>query len=164
MTSTSPQAQGGRGRRLTNDTHVESHPSWSPDGRHLVFERVPTDGDVELQVISALGGDVAPLKIAGIEVLGEPDWSPDGNWIAFTARKESQKQLALFSVTSRETLLVADTKDAAEPSWAPDSRHIWHAPKGMRCGSSTRRANAASALCRISATFLNLAGAANARR
>jgi TolB protein len=47
---------GGNERRLTRTTAQEVHPSWSPDGKKLVFARIRDEGDdYELVMINADG-------------------------------------------------------------------------------------------------------------
>jgi|GEM_PF-400615 len=65
----------------------EGHnPSWSPDGRYVIFEVTTDDGHVitssDLWVASADGSERIQLtNTPGIE--GSPTWSPDGNYIAY---------------------------------------------------------------------------------
>lgn len=63
-----------------------ANPSWSPDGKYLVFERTTDDGheitSSELWVASADGSVLQQLtNSSAIET--QPSWSPDGNWIAY---------------------------------------------------------------------------------
>lgn len=68
-------ADGRRRVRLTHTAAGESSPSWSPDGRQLVYVR-----DARLYTIAANGTGARPLA-AGPD--SEPQWSPDGRWIAY---------------------------------------------------------------------------------
>lgn len=73
----------GRGlRRLTSGTS----PSWSPDGRHLVFAwgtgiyRIQADGGGRTRIAARLGGRGSFL---------EPRWSPDGRKILYTTSRHA---------------------------------------------------------------------------
>jgi Tol biopolymer transport system component len=59
---------------------------WMPDGRHLLFPRVPASRNArtELWRVAIAGGSPEPLGLA-IEALGQVRIHPDGQRIAFTA-------------------------------------------------------------------------------
>jgi TolB protein len=118
-------AAGGQGRRLTNDQSIESHPTWSPDGRSIAYTRSneKSGANSGLAVISALGGK--PEVLAGISGNPtSPEWSPDGGHIAFTLDSKDGRGVALFDLKKRETAMLEGSETAHSPSWAPDSRHL----------------------------------------
>jgi TolB protein len=68
-------------RRLAATPAVESSPSWSPDGREIVFSRDVGHGR-DLFIVTVATGKVRRLtQTAALE--STPAWSPDGEWIAF---------------------------------------------------------------------------------
>jgi Tol biopolymer transport system component len=77
---------GGEPRQLTNDPAYEQWPTWSPDGRWVIFCRA---GDWPWRV-PAEGGEAEP-------VLGEDGrsliWSPGGDRMYFVARREGRENL-----------------------------------------------------------------------
>ena len=120
-------ALGGRGRRITDDDAIESYPTWSPDGRHLVFEQRFENQGSRLCLVSSLGGKSNPLPTkssADAAEYSHPDWSPDGRSIAFTNKTEGHTTIAVFDVNTRTTTVVGGTESGRSPSWAPDSRHM----------------------------------------
>src|SRR5216684_2566767 len=68
---------------LTNTTKKDSHPRWSPDGKHILFES-NRSGDGQLWVIDPNGGEARQLTTISSEA-GNALWSPDGKWIAFVS-------------------------------------------------------------------------------
>ena len=79
---------GGNPRRLTNSPEEEFGPSWSPDGKRIVFWSESHDNhrDTNIYVIDADGGN--PRKLT--KNLGGdsyPAWSPDGERIAYSSSK-----------------------------------------------------------------------------
>jgi len=74
-------ASGGPSR-LTSDPGDDRSPVWSPDGRHITFER-ENDGAFSLRQVSIDGSDEQMLAADGGRYIS-PSWSPDGRFIAFT--------------------------------------------------------------------------------
>ena len=74
------RVDGTERRRLTGDEapdHQEYHPSWSPTGAQVVFERWGGTGlqDADIHVVIVDGGAVQPLVVApGFD--GQPSWGP----------------------------------------------------------------------------------------
>ena len=80
-------ATGGSARRLTgtNDAAMEAWPSWSRDGKSVVFVRWTDAGLGEVHVVGAGGG--ASRKVTSVPGhYAEPRFSPDGRTIVFERR------------------------------------------------------------------------------
>lgn len=74
-------AEGGAAELLTSSSSRSLSPSWSPDGKHLVFSS-DREGVFNLWTIEVATGKTRRLT----NVVGgafAPDWSPDGKRIAF---------------------------------------------------------------------------------
>ena len=93
-------ADGGNQRRLTNNRGDEWDPSWSPDGRKIVFSS-DRDGHVingrsayEIYVMNADGGN--PQNLTNNPNYDRyPSWSPDGERIAFARWDGTIKNLTI---------------------------------------------------------------------
>ncbi|HUI89327.1 MAG TPA: protein kinase [Anaerolineales bacterium] len=125
---------------ITNVPDGACQPSWSPDGKRLVFVSPckarfdlsePPLANTSLYIINVDGSGLTPLPTApGGDF--EPAWSPDGKRIAFTSLRDGHMQiysinLADQSVT-RLTNTPADT-DTRQPAWSPFSNQIAYAEK-----------------------------------
>ncbi len=65
------------------DGFSDRFPAWSPDGRRIAFARFGPQGQCEVLVASATGGDVREAaRCDGTDMLGF-DWTPDGNGLVF---------------------------------------------------------------------------------
>jgi dipeptidyl aminopeptidase/acylaminoacyl peptidase len=69
-------------RQLTSAPGLESSPTWSPDGRTIVFVARTADGPSQLFRVDAAGG--TPVQITRLSTgASQPRFSPDGLTIAF---------------------------------------------------------------------------------
>lgn len=70
----------------TTELGVGCNPTWSPDGRYLIFERTTDNGDEitsgDLWMASADGTFMQQLTNT-TEIETQPSWSPDGRWLVY---------------------------------------------------------------------------------
>jgi Tol biopolymer transport system component/DNA-binding winged helix-turn-helix (wHTH) protein len=119
-------ANGGNLQPILEENRGQADPNWSPDGKEIVFGRVPDimSGESQPKAIFSLNlQSHSGEKIPGSDGLFSPRLSPDGRYIA--ALRSGQKTMMLFDrQTQRWTTLVKD--GAADPVWASNSRAIFY--------------------------------------
>lgn len=143
-------AQSGTGKQLTDGEFDETEPTWSPDGRSILFisnrhPRADFELDAtELYTIPATGGEMQPVP-ADYGRKNAPSYSPDGQWIAYLGRPQKGKWYqnaylylvpagggAARNVTAALDLHLSsvtngDVNDpaASKPVWANDSQALF---------------------------------------
>jgi TolB protein len=137
----------GRPQRLTNTPSIETAPSFSPDGRQIVFES-DRSGTQQLYVMPAGGGEAKRISF-GQGRYGTPVWSPRGDLIAFTKQSKGRFHIGVMRTDgSEERLLTASFLDEG-PTWAPNGRVIMFTRE-------TKGANGRSSLHSVDITGRNL--------
>jgi DNA-binding winged helix-turn-helix (wHTH) protein/Tol biopolymer transport system component len=111
------RADGTEALQLTFPPLEVMHPSWSPDGKKIVF----ASGD-GLFTISAEGGNPERL-VQG----GQPSWSPDGHAILFTRWNMNggvlRPTIYFLRLDSRTVTALPGSEDFEGPRWSPDGRY-----------------------------------------
>jgi len=122
----------------------ERFPSWSPDGKWIVYRREPSSDDGQcLWVVSADGVGKHPVIATTVKGhpgytvyhMGEQDWSPEGKRIAtqFSANSPSGEGFSGLGVVSPEggvvtpLVMVPDSESHLIPSlprWSPEGTQI----------------------------------------
>jgi dipeptidyl aminopeptidase/acylaminoacyl peptidase len=130
-------------RRLTRGAFSIDHPSWSPDGKRIVFERMPANaaGDWYMSDLYTVFTDVecnsnsnpimTPVVVRpGTDAYGR--FSPDGRWIAFFSQGggfDWLRETDLYIVPAsggRPQLASRDyNRSANDIFWTGDSRSIY---------------------------------------
>lgn len=109
---------------LPDDSGNETDPSWSPDGKKIVYSTCPTLGassNCNLRILNVASGTT--VEIPGSAGLLVPHWSPDGKYIsAMTLDAMSMKVLSVKPGTWQNLA----TGSVAFPEWSHDSRFIYY--------------------------------------
>lgn len=111
-------------KRLTVSEAIEISPSWSPGGRDIVFTSDRT-GTPQLYIFDGDGAGRRRLTFEG-RYNDSAVWSPNGERIAYATREGTYTQIVVMKATgeSRRVLTDGTWRNAEDPSWAPDGRHL----------------------------------------
>ena len=116
-------------RRLTENTHFDNFPVWSPDGARVAFI---SDGDppaYHLAIHTLATGESRDLVLSINHPVAPhpPAWSPDGESIAFVVYEgESyyEPSPAVYKVEVESSKLTRIAEAASGPAWSPDGHRI----------------------------------------
>jgi len=114
-------ADGTGTRRLTNTSQGDEHPSWSTDGKRIIFSRegalfaAPADGGKARRVGHGLGS------------AQDPAYSPDGKLIAYDYRKPGFQNREIYVMNADGTGIRAVTRlggSSGLPAWSPEGKTL----------------------------------------
>jgi TolB protein len=117
-------AAGGKPKPLQGQEAGEppllnSHPSWSPDGKRIVF--ASREG-----IYFSAERQTHPTVLApGLHREGSPTWSPDGSWIAYESDASGIRTVwRVSSVGGEAEGFPTDRGGMSTPAWSPDSQRL----------------------------------------
>jgi TolB protein len=114
-------ADGTGARPVTRTQHSDEHPSWSPDGRWIVFAR-----EGALYRVRESGGAARRVG-SGFGAAADPAYSPDGKLIAYDYRRPgySIKEIYVMNSDGSRNHRITDLKDVSTyPAWAQDGKTL----------------------------------------
>jgi TolB protein len=120
-------ADGSHQRLLTNSRgSYDSEPSFSPNGRTIVFTRRTGDGlALAMWVMNADGSDPRALTHNASAREGQARFSPNGRTIVYRSDRTGRSQIWLMNRDgSQQRLLTHDRGSDNEPFFSPDGRRI----------------------------------------
>lgn len=99
-----------------------AHPSWSPDGTKIIYDKWDYDkAQADIWIMDSNGRKPLQLTTSGAK---QPVFSPDGKWIAFVSTRQGKYGIWIMShdckVKKRLTTKITDE----HPSWSPDGKKI----------------------------------------
>jgi TolB protein len=109
-----------RTTRLTNSNAIDTAPSFSPDGRQLVFES-DRGGSQQIYIMGADGAGVQRISF-GQGRYSTPVWSPRGDLIAFTKQHQGRFMIGVMRADGSGERILTEGFHNEGPTWAPNGR------------------------------------------
>jgi TolB protein len=124
-------ADGKQVTRLTDNLLDETAPSWSSDGRQIVFGQ-PVDQNTvhprtDIFIMDVATGTTRQIGSASGRIPVDLAWSPDGRQIAFVSDQDIPGRPNIYVMNadgSNVRRLTTSLKQDTHPSWSPDSQQI----------------------------------------
>ena len=100
-------------------------PSWSPDGREIIYYSEQANGKADIFVMNADGTNHRALTSTPEADEGSPAFSPDGKRIAFDTDRDGNYEIYVADADGRnQRRLTKHPGRDLSPAWSMDSRSI----------------------------------------
>ena len=113
---------GSNPTNLTPNPGWDYEPTWSPDGRRIVFGS-NAESESDIFVMNADGSGRKRLT-TDEAIDAQPAWSPDGSKIAFVSFRGSQMRIWVMNADGTDQHAVGSWPVATGPAWSPDGTQI----------------------------------------
>jgi Tol biopolymer transport system component len=112
----------------SNLDDVDTDPTWTSDGKSIIFARAPAGERVGQAIYRADLSSGNLTLIPGSNSLDSPRISPDGRYIA--ALTADAKQLTLLDQTTNSWSTLAERDNFGFDQWSPDGKYVYALESG----------------------------------
>jgi len=120
--------QTGEILQFTNSEAYDANPSWSPDGKWLVYESYQIDNlEILIQDFNRTTGPIPLTQHSAADF--SPDWSPQGRLISFISDRSGQPEVYYADLDSpkEDKAVLIDNPPGQRiqsPAWSGDGRFL----------------------------------------
>ncbi len=136
---TIPANGRGQAKPLIESPLVESATHWSPDGKHLLFLRQDSQGQLWYLRRKPDGpGFDEVLFLKGPYGIHAAQFSPDGRFVAYVSDESGRKELYVTPFPDAERKWSVSTNGAGQPRWRHDGSELYYAEGTTLVAASVR--------------------------
>jgi TolB protein len=116
-------------RQLTSGPDFDENPSFSPDGKKVIFDRRPSAGKAHIYVVNIDGTGLRQLTNGNFND-SEPVYMPSGKRVVFVSDRDHDVKtdrsdiFAMAPSGANQRVLIDGPRNEYEPDTAPDGKHI----------------------------------------
>ncbi len=114
---------GGAIEEVIPGNDQQGAPTWSPDGRALIYANVVCEETQSCWIWQVDLASRTEQKLPGSHGLRTARWSPNGKYVA--ALQADSRDLMLFDMHTKRWSLLADAIDGDNINWAADSQFVY---------------------------------------
>ncbi len=108
---------------VTSNGSINISPTWSPDGKSILYTCFRRRNPDLYQVFLDTGRTVPLSTVTGINAASA--WSPDGKRIALMMRGERNTEIYILNAEGKDPVrLTRSWANEASPAWSPDGKQI----------------------------------------
>ena len=121
---------GGKAKRITKGLAFDSHPKFSPDGKHLLFTS-DRNGNENIWIKDLETGDSTQVTKEKTAYIQSAEWTPDGNYLIVAKGRRNLKMFMFHKDGGGGVQLIKEPANikVIEPAFGPDERFIWFAQR-----------------------------------
>jgi len=119
------KSDGSQRIQLSYPPLIAVLPSWSPDGKQLVFYGSLPGRDWMLYTVSTEGGAPSEQIPEDSEKKLDPDWSADGTKIVFgNGPTNNSSSIRVLDINTHQLSTLPSSTGLYAPRWSPNGRYI----------------------------------------
>jgi eukaryotic-like serine/threonine-protein kinase len=104
-------------------------PSWSPDGKQIVFVGLTQkENEYQSYIVSSQGGAIRRLLPRNGGPQTDPNWSPDGKKIVYSTSRlggrDTKSLIRVLDMPTGEVITLPGSEGMFSPRWSPDGKYI----------------------------------------
>lgn len=108
------------------DDAGEYNPSFSPDGRYMIFRRLSAQSGAHFEIwAKAFYGDPKPFPVVQSES-ADPALSPDGKWLAYSSQESGRPEIYVVPFRQGNGKWQVSTGGGTWPRWRHDGKELFY--------------------------------------
>jgi Tol biopolymer transport system component/imidazolonepropionase-like amidohydrolase len=121
---------GGKAERFTHGLAFDSHPKFSPDGKHILFISDRSGGE-GVWYFSLDKKDSVQVTKGNTDSYQSAEWTPDGNYIVVSKGRRNLKLFMYHKDGGGGASIISkpDNLKVVEPAFGNDERYVWYSQR-----------------------------------